>query len=191
MTSALQEQLLTITQEMNKLKSELYSEQGGLAEKLNSLTERAMQVEASRSDSSAAEDSGRCIGDGASGGTSGGSASMCHNRCNSGSSAGASRGALPSSLRSGGGSGDERRQAARHVDWAPNTRHPTRQNRREIVRDACARGYHQSLLLLLCCLVSWAHFQRTAAAALTLGRPSRTTVGRRTLLASRYSPSAH
>ena len=31
MTSALQEQLLSITQEMNKLKSELYSEQGGLA----------------------------------------------------------------------------------------------------------------------------------------------------------------
>ena len=41
MTSALQEQLLTITEEMNRLKSELYSEQGGLAAKLNDIAERA------------------------------------------------------------------------------------------------------------------------------------------------------
>ena len=45
MTSALQEQLQTIVAEMNNLKSELYSEQGGLAAKLEELTEKATALD--------------------------------------------------------------------------------------------------------------------------------------------------
>lgn len=39
MTTALQEQLKSITEEMNRLKGEIYDEQGGIAEKLGRLTE--------------------------------------------------------------------------------------------------------------------------------------------------------
>lgn len=119
MTTALQEQLLTITQEMNKLKTELYSEQGGLAEKLNDLTARAAQVEESRGGGGGGARSappGRDCG--------GPSASTCYNR-----GAGEARGA-PSSMRGGRGGGGEERQAGRQVDWAPGTRDRTRENRR-------------------------------------------------------------
>ena len=44
-TTMLQEQLKMISEEMNKLKSELYSEQGGLAEKLTEITRQASTLE--------------------------------------------------------------------------------------------------------------------------------------------------
>lgn len=45
MTTALQEQLKSITEEMNRLKGEIYDEQGGIAEKLGRLTDELAHEE--------------------------------------------------------------------------------------------------------------------------------------------------
>ena len=58
-TAALQEQLLAITQEMSKLKSEIYSEQGGLAEKLGVLAQQAHALEPKGGPASSSADGAR------------------------------------------------------------------------------------------------------------------------------------
>lgn len=149
MTSALQEQLLSITQEMNKLKGELYSEQGGLAAKLNDLAERAALESGSdgassrnRSDSAgASRPMGRASA--AQGAQGGGGAACSHRRAGVGSSGPGT--SMPSSacaraglsgaegydsaLASARAGSSERRQGGRHVDWAPGTRDLTREQR--------------------------------------------------------------
>ena len=141
MTSALQEQLLTITEEMNRLKSELYSEQGGLAAKLNDIAERAT-LETQKSGRAGSSSSAHAP-------TSSGE-SACSSCCNRRPGASASSSSsfqshegsataryAPAPSSSARADGAERRQAGRHVDWAPGTRELTReQNMHERRRQA-------------------------------------------------------
>lgn len=115
MTSALQEQLLAISQEMNKLKDELYSEQGGLTSKLNDLQKAACSTQE------------QCHQMGAANDATSSSGRELRSRRSSADASGwpASSRELPSR--------DERgaRQAGRHVEWAPGTdTRVSRENRR-------------------------------------------------------------
>jgi hypothetical protein len=146
MTSALQEQLLSITQEMNKLKGELYSEQGGLAAKLNDLAERAAlevggDADTSRPGSDGRPHASRTPASAAAHGAPGGEGASCCNR-RGGASGSCAGSAVSSSAGSRAGlaaaegydsygraGSSERRPGGRHVDWAPGTRDLNREQR--------------------------------------------------------------
>ena len=146
MTSALQEQLLSITQEMNKLKGELYSEQGGLAAKLNDLAERAAletggDGDKSRPGSDGGPRTSRAPASAAARGALGGEGTACCNR-RAGADGSSSGPATSSSACSRAGlaaaeghdsygraGSSERRPGGRHVDWAPGTRDLNREQK--------------------------------------------------------------
>jgi hypothetical protein len=129
-TSALQEQLLAITQEMQKLKSDLYSEQGGLAAKLTELTEQAGMLHGDGAASSPAQiDEHTGLGSsgcGRPGACSSGSmeGSSSHDAAPAIRARPAAKAKPPSDACSGNGRARPTRESGRRVEFAPGTQDP-------------------------------------------------------------------
>ena len=141
-TSALQQQLLSITEEMNRLKSEIYSEQGSLAARLGELTERAADLEPAAAASREAKASEARTGGLGSRGVAGG----CSNSARSVSGGGDGRAGAGGGGGGGGGSacgnrglrarppacrdptkqvsGTPSQRGSRRVEFAPGTQDP-------------------------------------------------------------------